>query len=115
LTDQRGIHGRYEIDLIDSNIEELKANISPIKFIHINEPLQFVFDYCTQSNSFAGLIELADLHALKYSEGEYNEKYFSIFWFKTKYMTFHQFTNAAQDLASMYYTAWVNAGKSEIK
>ncbi len=115
LTDQRGIHQRYEIDLIDSNLVELQANIAPIKFIHVIEPLQFVFDYCTQSNSFAGLIEQADLYALKYSESEYNEKYFNIFWFRTKFMTFHQFSNAAEDLASMYYTAWVNAGKPKIK
>ncbi|MCK5453217.1 MAG: hypothetical protein KAJ16_02585, partial [Calditrichia bacterium] len=74
-----------------------------------------IFDYCTQSNSFAGLIELADLHALKYCGNEYNEKYFHIFWFKTKFMTFHQFSNAAEDLASMYYTAWINAGKPNIK
>ncbi|MEA2096035.1 MAG: hypothetical protein U9P73_05010 [Candidatus Cloacimonadota bacterium] len=115
LTNQRGIHGRYEIDLIDANLEELETNISPIEIIYVKEPLQFIFDYCTQSNSFAGLIELADLHALKYSGDEYNEKYFSIFWFRTKFMTFHQFSNAAEDLASMYYTAWINAGKPEIK
>ncbi len=115
MTDQRGIHGRYEIDLIDANLEELQANISPIKLTHVKEPLQFIFDYCTQSNSFAGLIELADLHALKFSDGEYNEKYYEIFWFKTKYMTFHQFSNASEDLASMYYTAWVNAGRPDIK
>lgn len=115
LTNQRGIHGRYEIDLIDANLEELETNISPLEIIYIKEPLQFIFDYCTQSNSFAGLIELADLHALKYSGDEYNEKYFNIFWFRTKFMTFHQFSNAAEDLASMYYTAWINAGKPEIK
>lgn len=114
-TGQRGIHGRYEIDIIDANIDELQANISPIELTHIMKPLQFVFDSCTQSNGFAGLIELADLHALKYSGDEYNEKYFSIFWFKTKYMTFHQFSNAAEDLASLYYTAWINAGKPDIK
>ena len=114
-TGQRGIHGRYEIDLINANLEELQVNISPIELTHVKEPLHFIFDYCTQSNSFAGLIELADLHALKYSDGEYNEKYFSIFWFRTKFMTFHQFSNAVEDLASMYYTAWVNAGKPEIK
>ena len=115
LSDQRGIHGRYETDLIDANLEELEVNISPIELIHVKEPLQFIFDYCTQSNSFAGLIELADFHALKFSDGEYNEKYYEIFWFKTKYMTFHQFSNAAEDLASMYYTAWVNAGRPNIK
>ena len=115
LTNQRGIHGRYEIDIIDANIDELQANISPIEITYVKEPLQFIFDYCTQANSFAGLIELADLHALEYSGDEYNEKYFSIFWFRTKFMTFHQFSNAAEDLASMYYTAWINAGKPEIK
>jgi len=115
LTNQRGIHGRYETDLINANLEELEANISPIELTHIKEPLSYVFDYCTQSNGFAGLIELADLHSLKYSGNEYNEKYFNIFWFKTKFMTFHQFSNAAEDLASMYYTAWINAGKPEIK
>lgn len=114
-TGQRGIHGRYEIDIINANIEELEENISPIEFTHIKEPLLHVFDYCTQANSFAGLIELADLHALKYSNNEYNKKYFNIFWFRTKFMTFHQFSNAAEDLASMYYTAWINAGKPEIK
>ena len=115
MTDQRGIHGRYEIDILDANLEELQANISPIELTHVKKPLQFVFDYCTQSNGFAGLIELADLHALKYSDGEYNEKYFDVFWFRTKFMTFHQFSNAAEDFASMYYTAWINAGKPEIK
>jgi len=115
LTDQRGIHGRYEIDLINSNLEELQANISPIELTHVKKPLQFVFDYCIQSNGFAGLIELADLHALKYSGDDYNEKYFHIFWFRTKYMTFHQFSNAVEDLASLYYTAWINAGKPKIK
>ena len=115
MTNQRGIHGRYEIDIIDTNIDELQANISPIKFTQVKEPLQFIFDYCTQANSFAGLIEFADLYALKYSDGEYNEKYFNIFWFRTKFMTFHQFSNAAEDLASIYYTAWINAGKPNIK
>ncbi len=115
LTGQKGIHGRYETDLINSNLVELEENISSIKLININEPLQFVFDYCTQSNSFAGLIELADLDALEYSNNEYNEKYFNIFWFRTKYMTFHQFSNAVEDLVSLYYTAWINAGKPEIK
>lgn len=114
-TGQRGIHGRYEIDLINANLIELQENISSIKLIYVKEPLQFVFDYCTQSNSFAGLIELADLHALKYSGNEYNEKYFNIFWFRTKFIMFHQFSNAIEDLASMYYTAWINAGKPEIK
>ncbi len=114
-TGQRGIHGRYEINIINANIEELQENISPIEITYVKEPLQFMFDYCAQSNSFAGLIELADLHSLKYSDNEYNEKYFKIFWFRTKYMTFHQFSNAAEDLASMYYTAWINAGKPEIK
>ncbi|MDP8267147.1 MAG: S1/P1 nuclease [Candidatus Tenebribacter davisii] len=114
-TGQRGIHGRYEIDILDSNIAELKANISSIELVYINEPLKFIFDYCTQANSFAGLIELADFHALEFSDGEYNDKYYKIFWFRTKYMTFHQFTNAAEDLASFYYTAWINAGKPNIE
>lgn len=115
LTNQRGIHQRYEIDLIDSNLEELETNISPLRIVKIQEPLQFVFDYCTQSSSFAGLIEQADLNALKYSEGEYDQLYYKIFWFRTKYMTFHQFSNAAEDLASLYYNAWLNAGKTKIE
>lgn len=114
-TDQYGIHGRYEINLINDNLEELQENISAVKLVYVENPLSFIFDFCTQANSFAGMIELADLHSLKYSDNDYNEEYFRIFWYRTKYMTFHQFSNAAEDLASLYYTVCVNAGKPALK
>jgi len=111
LTNQKGIHQRYEIHMINKNLSELEERIRPLHVRKIKEPLQFIFDYCTQSNSFASLIEKADIDALKLSDGEYNNKYYDILWFRTKYMTYFQFTSAAEDLASLYYTAWLNAGK----
>ncbi|MCF7858420.1 MAG: hypothetical protein K9N07_03735 [Candidatus Cloacimonetes bacterium] len=115
LTDQKGIHKRYETDIINSNEEELTVNIKHHSPTYFEDPLKKIFDYCTQANSFAVLIEQADLYALELSNNEYNDQYYNIFWFRTKYMTFHQFSSAIEDLTSLLYTAWIDAGKPDIK
>lgn len=114
LTDQRGIHGRYESDMIRKYEMEIREDMifNSSEIIELN--LQYIFEYISNSNSLAPIIFDADLHALKITE-DYNDEYYKIMWFKTKYITKLQFNAASKVLGSLIYSSWINAGKPEIK
>ncbi|MDO9577420.1 MAG: hypothetical protein Q7J16_06005 [Candidatus Cloacimonadales bacterium] len=113
LTNQRGIHGRYETELIEKNEMEIRENMQIQKAEKIKVNLDFIFDYLSNSYSLAAIIFDADLQALKFTE-DYDDEYFRIFWFKTKYITELQFNAAAKVLGSLIYSAWIEAGKPVI-
>lgn len=128
LSDQRGIHGRYETDMIRQYETEIRNDMKIISAYSIDLNLDFIFDYISDSNSLAPLIFDADLHALKYSQeletqydddsdeadNAYGDDYYRIFWFKTKYITQIQLNKAAEILGSLIYSAWLEAGQPQI-
>ncbi|MCF7794355.1 MAG: hypothetical protein K9N09_06035 [Candidatus Cloacimonetes bacterium] len=110
MTDQYGIHRRYETGMIETYESEIRANLKNSSAEKIDVDLDYIFNYITDSNSLAPIIFDADLHALKYAE-DYNDEYYRLLWFKTKYITQLQFNYAAEYLASFIYSAWMEAGK----
>ncbi len=112
LTDQPGIHGRYETDMIRNFEMEIREDmkLNPVEDIELD--LKFVFDYISNSNSLSPIIFAADLQAFKIAE-DYNEEYYKILWFKTKYITKLQLNVASKVLASLIYSAWIDAGKNK--
>jgi hypothetical protein len=48
------------------------------------------------------------------SGGQYDESYYRFFWEKTKLLTIKQLRKATKTLATLIYTAWIEAGKPEI-
>jgi hypothetical protein len=113
-SDQYGIHGRYERDMIRAYELEIRETMlfQPVEKIELD--LEFIFDYITNTNSLSGLIFEADLHALKFTkerEDKYDEEYLRILWFKTEYITKLQFNVASKVLSSLIYSAWIDAGK----
>ena len=114
LSNQYGIHGRYESAMIEKNETEVRESIQVQKAKEIDMKLDFIFDYISDSNSLAPIIFAADLHALKYTE-DYDDEYFRIFWFKTEYITKMQLNIASKVLGSLIFSAWVDAGKPEIE
>lgn len=112
ITDQTGIHSRYEEVMIDPYIDDISLKETPDK--KVDQVLSFVFDYLYANNIKIELILQADRDALMMSGGQYDESYYRFFWEKTKLLTIKQLRKATKTLATLIYTAWIEAGKPEI-
>lgn len=115
LTNQKGAHSRYEIKMVDMHLEEIKAeNINAKASVITNIPKR-IFDYIAGANFYSTLVLAADKYATA-SGFYYNEdKFFNMLLFRTKFVTIQQINSSALELASLYYTAWVSAGKPDLK
>ncbi|HSD63096.1 MAG TPA: S1/P1 nuclease [Ignavibacteriaceae bacterium] len=111
LTDQKGIHFRYESVIIDTNLATIEKDFHSEKAEYISNPLNFIFDYISDANSAAELLLAADSFAFKYSKSRNGTDYYRLLWFRTKYITENLIENSARDFASLFYSAWVDAGK----
>ncbi len=114
LTNQRGIHGRYETEMIARYEEEARAAMIYHPADSITVDLDLIFAYISNSNSLAPIIFDADLLAAEYDK-DFGDEYYHIFWFRTKYITKLQFNAAARMLSSFIYTAWLETGKPEMR
>lgn len=114
LTNQKGIHFRYEIEMIDKNLESIEQNLKLITPTYITNVTKFVFNYLTESNFEIDILLTADKFALQYNKGKYESDYYRILWYRTKYLTIDKFEQASYSLASLIYSAWIEAGKPKI-
>ena len=111
MSSQKGIHFRYEIDMIDNNLKEIEAKYVAYRPVYVKDIRSYIFDYITEANDYIELILAADKFCSGKSKGDFNSDYFRLLWFKTKYMTLTEFNSAAWSLSSLIYTAWLDAGK----
>ena len=115
LTDQKGVHARYEINMVDDHLPELEKCFQPIAAPYVKDPEKFIFNYISDANSVCEVLFDADNLAYKESTSRRSDEYYKLMWSRTGYITEVQFNHAAEDLASLIYTAWVNAGKPSFK
>ncbi|MFO7444781.1 MAG: hypothetical protein R6W90_00370 [Ignavibacteriaceae bacterium] len=111
LSTQEGVHGRYEWQMLDRYINEVDSSIIRSEAEYVNNPLEYVFGYITNSNTVASVLLDADLQAFKTAGNREDDNYFNLLWFRTKYITTIQFNKAVQSFSSLIYTAWIDAGK----
>jgi len=114
LTNQKGLHARYEITMVDKYLSEIESSIKNVNVTKVDSPLQFIFNYLANGNSVKYVLLGADIESTKLSGGTDNEEYLRLLWFKTQYVTELQFNTAVSDLASLIYTAWMEAGKPDL-
>jgi hypothetical protein len=114
LTDQRGIHGRYESEMVNKYIDQIESSIKTENVEYISEPLNYIFDYLTASNSFAPVMFSADKIAYEQAASHGSDDYYRLMWFRTKYVTLEQLSNASAALASLIYSAWIDAGRPNL-
>lgn len=115
LTGQKGIHKRYETEMVERYENEIVASILKDSLYSISDPLAFIFNYITESNSYNPVIFAADNFAYKFYGSRESEEYYKLIWFKTKYVTFNRMNAASNALSSFYYSAWLTAGKPNLK
>lgn len=111
MTGQKGVHFRYESVMVDSNIVEISNDFLSENAEYIKEPLNFIFNYISNANSVADILLNADTYAFKMAKSREDGEYYRLLWFRTKYITETQIESAARDFASLFYSAWVDAGK----
>jgi hypothetical protein len=111
-TEQTGIHARYEEVMIDKYIGDMSLNANPIK--KIDNVQNYVFSYLYSNNSKTFPILQADRESFRLSGEKYDDNYYLFIWQKTKLLTVKQLRDATKTLASLIYTAWLEAGEPSI-
>lgn len=108
FTNQRGIHARYESQMINRYQGEIA--FSPEAVTYIQEPLEFIFNYLFESYSYLDDVLRADSIAKSVAGNTNSEFYYLNFWNNASSFTKYLFQKASNRLASLIYTAWINAG-----
>lgn len=112
LSNQKGIHSRYEETMIDLNIDKIQVHISKIE--KANSARSFIFNYLYSNYSFVDSLLIADKHAFDIAGKTYNTDYYNSLWEKTSQFTINLLEESSRSLATLIYTAWIEAGKPEI-
>ena len=111
LTDQKGVHARYEIHMVDDHLAALDSSFDPQPVTLVKNPLEYIFNYISDANSVCNVLMDADNFAFKQTNSRRSNAYYNLLWFRTKYITEIQFNKSAEDFAALLYTAWVKGGK----
>jgi hypothetical protein len=114
LTNQKGIHYRYESLMLEKYLDELGEETKGSEIIYVEEPLDYIFNYISNSCSLSEVLFASDKMASKRTGSTNNDEYYRLLWFGTKYVTKIQFESAYNSLASLLYTAWVDAGEPPV-
>lgn len=103
-----GIHSRYESQLITPHLGFLP--LPEGEAIYWESLIDSVFLYIGEAYSNINWILLAD--DLAYSQDDsYGSTYYSVMWTELEAITIESIHSAILDLASIWYTAWINAGE----
>lgn len=108
LTGNTGIHSRYETTLLGKFQAQITITKDSVKYI--NDIYGFAFDYILKSNALCDSIFHADNAGKAATGGSYTTQYYDTLWKRLGDMTKSQIQLASINLASLWYTAWVNAG-----
>jgi hypothetical protein len=114
LTNQRGIHARYESTMLSTTYFLTQLYITPDSVRYIADRINFIFDYVLHSNSLVDTVLQADLYAKAVSgwggSGTAPATYYNALWEKTRRITLDQMQRGTKNLASLWFSAWVDAG-----
>jgi len=108
LTNQQGIHSRFETELFDRFQEKLK--IAPPPLAPIPNAREFLFSTLTDSSAHVDAILAADRDAVQ-GRTLYDDGYFAKMFEKTGPIMEKRMSGAIAGIASLVTQAWTEAGK----
>jgi len=107
LTGNYGIHSRYETQMINPYLSQLPLPTGTS--IYWPNVIDSVFSYIDEVYPYVDSIMIAD--DLAYAQDpNYGSTYYNIMWQNLEHLTTISINKAILDLASIWRTAWVNAG-----
>lgn len=103
-----GLHHRYETTMLDDYTPSVASSLNS-GAIYQSNPLEFGFSIISVSYPYYPKIAKADTtaHSL---DSTYGTTYYYSLWTSTQSFTTTLLNLAAKDVASLWYTAWVNGG-----
>jgi hypothetical protein len=108
MTNQQGIHARFESELFDRYRERLRLTPAPV--VPIASPREFVFATLADSFQLVEPILAADRAAIE-GRTAYDDVYFTRLFDKTGPIMEKRMAGAMTAVASMITAAWTEAGK----
>ena len=112
LTNQHGVHQRFEDDMVDAYADQI--HLSPKMASEIEDPLEAAFDIVLDSYVYADNLLHSDRRA-KLGEDTYGTSYLEKLFRFSGWIAVQRMNDAATATASYWYTAWLRAGKPELK
>jgi alkylated DNA nucleotide flippase Atl1 len=107
-TNQRGIHSRFENELIMRNLKTLK--LTPVKIEPFSDVREFVFARLVEGEALVGGILDADRKAAAGREF-YDDVFYAAFLTGARATAERRVSDAASGVASTIVSAWIEAGR----
>lgn len=111
LTDQHGIHSRFETDLFLRYRSRLKLTSPPLP--RVNGPVDFVFDVLLDGFKYADVLLEADRAALGGGD-TYDAAYFDRFFVAARPVLERQLSRASAGVAGIIVSAWEAGGRPNL-
>ena len=108
LTGENGLATRFGVNLIDHYQNFILHRSQPVA--KINDPTEYAFQAVIEANTWVDDILLADLRS-RDDLADYNDDYYDRFYTAVSSLVMHELSDAANDVGSYWYTAWLNAGQ----
>jgi len=113
MSGQKGIHSRYESTMISTYSSSIPIHQN--QAVYLNDVRDYIFTMTYNNYPYVDSVLHADSVAYAASGKNYKSTvYTQTLWNLTKEMTGIFFSRAAEVLASVMYTAWVNAGSPSL-
>lgn len=112
MSNQTGIHRRYEETMVDKYIDQVSFKTAGIK--KVTDVQSYIFRYLYNNYFYVRLLLQADSWANELAGKQYNEIYYQNLWAETRLFTVHLMQESSKTLASLIYTAWIEAGKPQL-
>lgn len=112
LTGNKGIHSRYESQMVGSFISQIVYSGSEIS--EIQDVNQYIFNYLYSNFKYKDSVLIADNYAKSVNSNTGSSAYKQALWLKTGDFTTMLFKNASHALAELIYTAWLQAGSPDL-
>lgn len=111
MTNQRGIHARFESELVRRHQAALA--LGPVKIAPIANIKDFIFDTLVKSQSLVAPVLDADQRAAG-GRTVYDDAYYATFFAAARPILEQQMSNASSAVASAIVSAWEHAGKPKL-
>jgi hypothetical protein len=110
---QHGIHSRWESDMTKAFFRpEL---MTPPPAAYLEDPFRALLDWVAESYALVPQVLRADIIAKRAADGSTEtETYYLKLWELTGDLVNRRISEAAGNLSSIWYTAWINAGRPAI-
>jgi hypothetical protein len=108
MTGQTGIHSRYETSMVSRYESQIVYPAGQASYIgHVGE---YVFGYLYSNYIYVDSLLLADSEAKTVAGNTSSDAYYQALWARSGPFTIGLMQHASLSLASLIYTAWVQAG-----